>query len=131
MLSICRNCSKEFKHNPSQGGTYCSRNCQREYQDTKYIKEWLNGEQSGIIRGNAVSGYIRRYLLEQAGHKCSQCGWNEIHPVTGKSPLEIDHIDGNRKNARLKNLRVLCPNCHSLTPTFRALNKKQKSYLLL
>ena len=56
-------------------------------------------------------------------NKCSSCGWNQINPFTNKIPLEIDHIDGNCENTKPENLRVLCPNCHSLTSTFRALNK--------
>jgi len=38
--------------------------------------------------------------------------------------LELDHIDGNNKNNTLKNLRWLCPNCHSMTSTWRGRNKK-------
>jgi len=40
-------------------------------------------------------------------------------------PLELDHIDGNHQNNALDNLRLLCPNCHSLTPTFRGKNKRR------
>ena len=43
--------------------------------------------------------------------------------MTGHVPLEIDHIDGDAENNIETNLRVLCPNCHSLTPHFRNLNK--------
>jgi hypothetical protein len=38
-------------------------------------------------------------------------------------PLELDHIDGDAGNNNYDNLRVLCPNCHALTPTFKAKNK--------
>lgn len=51
---------------------------------------------------------------------CEECGtdsWN------GKSlECELDHIDGDRTNHVLSNLKVLCPNCHSQTSTFRAKN---------
>ena len=52
---------------------------------------------------------------------CVSCnlGMSLNNPI----PLELDHIDGNHKNNVLSNLRLLCPNCHSLTPTFR--NKKR------
>lgn len=39
-------------------------------------------------------------------------------------PLELDHVDGNSDNNTLSNLRLLCPNCHSLTPTYRGKNRK-------
>lgn len=41
------------------------------------------------------------------------------------SVLQIHHIDGNHYNNEESNLQLLCPNCHSLTPTFGALNKKR------
>lgn len=44
-------------------------------------------------------------------------------------PLELDHIDGNHQNNALQNLRLLCPNCHALTPTFRDKNKSCASAL--
>ncbi len=37
--------------------------------------------------------------------------------------LEVDHVDGNPDNHLPTNLRLLCPNCHSQTPTFRKKNK--------
>lgn len=56
-------------------------------------------------------------------HKCSSCDLNtwKDRPI----PLELDHIDGNHSNNNLDNLRLLCPNCHSLTDTFRGKNKKK------
>lgn len=55
--------------------------------------------------------------------KCEDCGWAE-KTNDGRIPLELDHINGDSKDNRLKNLRVLCPNCHSLKPTHRGRNKK-------
>ena len=49
--------------------------------------------------------------------------FGEINPFTKTLPLEIDHIDGNWKNNRPENLCVLCPNCHSLTPTHKGANR--------
>ena len=65
----------------------------------------------------------RRYLIYKYGEKCMECGWDKKNPVTNNVPIQLDHIDGNSDNNSLDNLKLLCPNCHSLTPTFGALNK--------
>lgn len=55
-------------------------------------------------------------------NKCEECGIKEWN---GKClNMELDHIDGNRTNHLLKNLRMICPNCHAQTPTYRAKNRK-------
>ena len=46
----------------------------------------------------------------------------EINKYTNKIPLEIEHIDGNYKNNNEENLILLCPNCHSLTSTYKGAN---------
>ncbi|MBU1159955.1 HNH endonuclease [Patescibacteria group bacterium] len=57
--------------------------------------------------------------------KCEECGWAKISN-DGRLPLELDHINGDSKDNRLDNLRILCPNCHSLKPTHRGKNRKKK-----
>jgi hypothetical protein len=57
------------------------------------------------------------------GERCSRCGWKERHPKTNRVPVEVEHIDGNWENNLPGNLTLLCPNCHSLTETFRGLNR--------
>jgi len=42
----------------------------------------------------------------------------------GYLPLELDHINGDHHDNRLENLRILCPNCHSLKPTHRGRRRK-------
>ena len=55
--------------------------------------------------------------------KCELCDWAE-QAEDGRIPVELDHINGDRFDNRLENLRILCPNCHSLQPTHRGKNQK-------
>ncbi len=57
--------------------------------------------------------------------KCEECGWAKT-AEDGRIPVELDHINGDRHDNRIENLRVLCPNCHSLKPTHRGLNRRKK-----
>lgn len=52
---------------------------------------------------------------------CEECGWSKTSE-DGRIPLELDHINGDRRDNRLENIRILCPNCHSLKPTHRGRN---------
>jgi hypothetical protein len=52
--------------------------------------------------------------------QCSSCG--RIKWLNQAIPLELDHVNGNRSDNQLLNLRLLCPNCHALTPTYRGKN---------
>lgn len=118
-IKNCLHCGAE---NTSRYASYCSLSCDRERKHIDRVQAWLSGKHSG---GNeyAVSPFVRRYLFEKYDSKCSICGWNKINPQSGNIPLQVDHIDGNPLNNAEENLRLLCPNCHSLTPTYGALNK--------
>jgi hypothetical protein len=104
---------------------YCSNRCQLDHQHKVFIERWRHGELLGSkeLATKNISGYIKRYLLETSGEKCSLCGWHKRHSVSGKVPLEVDHIDGDAENNAESNLRLLCPNCHALTPNFKNLNR--------
>ena len=64
-------------------------------------------------------------LVALRGHKCEQCGNEEWlgQPIK----LEIHHINGDRSDNSLENLKLLCPNCHSCTETF--CYKTKKTYI--
>ena len=108
--SKCLNCGNEFTYNDSQsGGKYCCNACQGEYQ----VK-------SKLRIGTTLSGAMRKYLNKVLGDKC-ECGqgriWNGI-PLT----LQIDHRNGNIKDNRIENLRLICPNCHTQTDNWGVKN---------
>jgi len=104
---------------------YCSNKCQADNAYHEYINLWKQGKANGArgIRTKNISGHIRRYIFQKYASRCTKCGWGQINNLSGNIPLEIDHIDGDSDNNAENNLRLLCPNCHSLTTSFRNLNK--------
>lgn len=118
--SNCINCNKETAR-PSY--KYCSNQCQADLKYNNYIKSWKNGEVLGLQRLGVVSGHIKKYLRKKYNNGCCVCGWSEVNRYTGTVPLVADHIDGNWRNNIEENLRLICPNCDSLTSTYAALNR--------
>jgi hypothetical protein len=90
---------------------------------------WFQKAQKRIEKGEQLSTEtLKRYLIEVHGHKCWKCEATEwqgefLH-------LEIDHMDGNKKNNELSNVQILCPNCHSITPNWRYKNIKRKDVVI-
>lgn len=100
---------------------------------------WNRGDPGGLLRPRAArtledilvkdSTYLctsdlKRRLLA-AGllvNRCAVCG---LLPVWNSQPLvlRLDHMNGDNRDHRLDNLRLLCPNCDSQTPTFAGRNK--------
>ena len=125
-MNVCVNCGCTISGKNISTRKYCSHKCQFEYQQKQWEEKWLSGEISGFSEtdhwGN-VPDRIRTYLFKKFDSKCSICGWGERNKYTGKIPLEVEHIDGNHANNRPENLTLICPNCHSLTKTYRGANR--------
>ena len=80
-----------------------------------------------LVKNSYYQSFKLKKRLFKVGLKkqqCEYCGW-AVKSNDGRIPLELDHINGNRRDNRLKNLRILCPNCHSLQPTHRGLNRNK------
>lgn len=76
-----------------------------------------------LVAGKLTSTVTLKQRLLEAGLLARECAicerdeWND-EPI----PLELDHINGDRTDNRLENLRLVCPNCHAQTPTYRGRN---------
>ncbi|MDQ5912440.1 MAG: hypothetical protein QG568_655 [Patescibacteria group bacterium] len=81
-----------------------------------------------LIEGSTYQSYKLKMRLFEVGlkyPKCEECGWAKISS-DGRLPLELDHINGKKTDNRIENIRILCPNCHSLKTTHRGMNKKAR-----
>lgn len=114
----CINCDKELPQRRAQhANKYCNNQCQSDFQYKEHITEWKNSTSVPSV----LSKHVKRYLKDKQANKCNTCGidsWNN-KPIV----LEVEHKDGNSENNTEENLCLLCPNCHSQTPTYKGANK--------
>ena len=78
---------------------------------------WNKGQQLKDWSKYSNMKHFRKHLLKKRNFKCESCNrktWNKK-----QIPLEIHHVDGDRTNNKLDNLKVLCCNCHAITKTWR------------
>lgn len=151
-MKQCPKCGTE--HNKS--GTFCSRSCANSRvfsDDAKHKKSIaLKGKKLGSRGGLSKEAFDakvekykkvveerlltlpfdslgidrkRRRVLEEQKYCCARCGLFEW--MGKKLTLELEHKDGNNQNNVRENLEGLCPNCHSLTETWRGRNKPAKN----
>ncbi|MFE1956945.1 HNH endonuclease signature motif containing protein [Streptomyces sp. NPDC059479] len=98
----------------------------RDNRRRRSAEEILVEDNSAQAR-RTPSSRLKRALLELGvEERCALCGCEAMwqgHPL----PLEVDHIDSNWRNNRIENLRILCPNCHSTTDTYRGRGKARRA----
>lgn len=125
----CLNCGKDIRG--QHASKYCSIKCQHEFQLKEKYNNYLNNQEE-FIGKEITYQWLKKIILEEQEHKCSICGmgdrWNgeELHFI-------LDHIDGDATNNKRDNLRLICPNCDSQLPTYKARNigkctRKYKPY---
>lgn len=113
----CENCGKEHTAAKWRAGKYCDNVCSAAHRSSVRVEQWIN---EGKDWKAQVPGWVKKYLQEIRSEGCEICGiveWNN-KPIS----LECDHIDGDHTNNRPENLRIICPNCHSQTDTYKAKN---------
>ena len=108
----CVTCKITFRKKRNK--KYCSMGCHQTHRWSLKTKDVENGLVSNRPR-------LRKYLVEKFGYYCFVCKLTKW--MNKQISLEVDHIDGNHENNYPKNLRLICPNCHSQTPTYKAKNK--------
>lgn len=126
---ICAHCKGSAKVWPNSDPKYCSYQCSADAKYEQWISSWLAEEVDGTYP-NHKNGPHKRVVkwFKDTVLCCETCGmgreWNGKQLV-----FEIDHIDGNRQHNHRRNLRYLCPNCHSQTPTYRSKNTQRSRSL--
>jgi len=139
----CKECDKEFNKKPSQiaksKNNFCSRKCVGIHRITKTLLKcdqcgsdiqkkpsditkskngvhfcnktcsglYRTGERSGNWKGGSYS--YRDAVFKDKEKECEECGYDEYPQV-----IEVHHIDHDRTNNDVTNLKVLCPTCHRI-----------------
>lgn len=108
--SFYRSLSK--KSAPKSGILFCSRGCKEIAQTLKYNLKEIQPAHYG-----SGQGYNYRQLaFDTFEHCCSDCGYNTYPEI-----LQVHHKDHSRKNNKIDNLEILCPNCHQIKHYFARL----------
>lgn len=110
---LCFHCGEKIMKGQAK---FCSAECRQQQNEKDFFKQL---EDNTITYGQ--SKRLKEYLISLHGDKCldPECAWDHA-----KRPIkvELEHKDGNSENNRLENLTLLCPCCHSLTPTYKNKN---------
>jgi hypothetical protein len=142
-MNVCLNCNKDTR-NPK----FCSRACSVTFNNTnnhwrdktnRIVKKCLNCDavcankycsiicqrmfeaKVSVNNNTCSSATIKRYLINTIGNVCSVCRITEWNgkPIV----MELEHINGDSSDNSLSNCCLICPNCHSQTPTYKGRNK--------
>lgn len=116
----CLNCGRKYIHKyHNTTSKFCSSKCASRF----IVKQNFNNiEQCGSFKNDYVARQTgKRYLIQKRGHKCEICGISEWlgEPIL----LILDHIDGDNRNNRIDNCRLVCSNCDATLPTYKGRNK--------
>lgn len=86
----------------------------------RFTNEEMFTENSNASGKHVKSRVYRENLIPYCCSECGNTGGHNGKPLT----LQLDHINGSPTDNRIENLRFLCPNCHSQTPTYAGRSRK-------
>jgi hypothetical protein len=84
---------------------------ERELRFRTRLLEWLS---CPIPNDTFKPRFVKEALVSLRGERCEQCG---------SEPVQLEHRDGNFTNNTPENVALLCPTCHSKTPTYAGRNR--------
>jgi hypothetical protein len=117
VLWNCLHCKKEHNTVEWRLGKYCNSDCHHAHRRASRVGQWLDDDKSWVLQ---TPRWAKDWIASRDGYRCSICNIEEWN--ASKITLDCDHIDGNPTNNRPENLRLLCPNCHSQTSSFKGKN---------
>ncbi|MDX1993356.1 MAG: DUF2116 family Zn-ribbon domain-containing protein [bacterium] len=140
----CLNCGAPIEYE-NRRNKFCSQSCSATYSNQRRIRNTIRSRVCSCgnpkelankyckecsdrqvyhriykLEDATLDSQRRRILVEEIGHRCEVCGLSEW---MGKPiPIELDHINGDSDNNSRENLRLICPNCHAQTDTYKGAN---------
>lgn len=109
----CLTCGNKVKSNKAK---FCSHKCCGRYAQLKTFQKIEDGTYKRVGCGTSKNNVYKLYLIEKYGYGCMCC--DNVEWMGQPIPLQLEHEDGDSDNDDLKNLKLLCPNCHAQTPTY-------------
>lgn len=118
-MNKCLNCASPTN---SRNAQYCSHTCHKERMAKERYDNFLKGDVGGL----GVKS-LKQCVAQRDGEICSICGIEDWRG--GIIVFDLDHINGDSSDNSPRNLRLLCPNCHSQTETYKGRNHGKGRHL--